>query len=160
MSDNQSSSQSRITKLGWSILLAISALVILNGVGWFFMGPSLATFEQDTGVSLAGFKEAYPTVAGLVSLQTRNTAILLMGLGLLALGVALAGRRGAAWPRWAGWAFVATLFGVGLSELAAGAVFGLAYLGLGVVALVGQLLARVGLSAQAASRAKSMAEVE
>jgi hypothetical protein len=53
-------------------------------------------------------------------------ATTLAGFGVLALAVAPAGRRiSAGRPRWAGWAFVATLAGVGLSELAAGAVFGL-----------------------------------
>ncbi|HEX6304630.1 MAG TPA: hypothetical protein VFZ76_10605 [Anaerolineales bacterium] len=135
--------QSGTAKWGWGILLAISVLVTLNGVGWFFIGPTLSTFEQDSGVPLAEFEGAYPTVAGLVSLQARNTAILLAGFGLLALAVALAGRRGSAgWPRWAGWAFVATLAGIGLSELAAGAGFGLFYLALGVAALAGKFLAR------------------
>jgi hypothetical protein len=149
MNDDQNSNRSRAAKWGWGILLVVSALVVLNGLGWFFMGPSLATFEQDTGVPLADFKGAYPTVAGLVSLQARNTSILLAGLGLLGLAAALAGQRGGGWPRWSGWAFVATLLGVGLSELAAGALFGLAYLVLGVVALAGKLLARTGLPSQA-----------
>lgn len=132
----------RTRQWGWGILLVISALVGLNGAGWFFMGPSLATFEQDTGIPLPEFRAAYPAAAELLALQARNTAILLMGLGLAALAAVLAGRRGEAeWLRRAGWAFVATLLGVGLSELAAGAVFGLVYLGLGVIALVGQLLA-------------------
>lgn len=134
---------SRYSQWGWGILLLVSAFLVLNGVGWFFMGPSLSTFEQDTGVPLAEFQGAYPTAAELISLQARNTAILLAGFGLLALAATLAGRRrSAGWPWWAGWAVVATLAGIGLSELAAGATFGLFYLLLGAVALVGQLLAR------------------
>lgn len=135
--------QSRASRWGWGLLLVISAFLVLNGAGWFFVGPSLATFEQDTGIALDAFRAAYPAAAELQALQARNTAILLMGLGLLALAAVLAGRRGEAeWARRSGWAFVATLLGVGLSELAAGAVFGLVYLGLGLIALVGQVLAR------------------
>ena len=135
--------KSRSSKWGWGILLLVSTFVVLNGIGWFFVGPSLSTFEQDTGVPVAEFQEAYPTAAELISLQARNTAILLAGFGLLALAVTLAGRRGGAdSPSWAGWVFVATLLGIGLSELVTGAIFGLFYLMLGAVALAGQLLAR------------------
>lgn len=135
--------RAKVSRWGRRILLAVGAFVVLNGVGWFFVGPSLATFEQDTGIPLDAFRTAYPAAAELLALQARNTAILLVGLGLLALAAVMAGRGGeAGWPRRAGWAFVATLIGVGLSEVAAGAVFGLVYLGLGVTALVGQVLAR------------------
>jgi hypothetical protein len=138
---------SRASNWGWGILITLSVLVALNGVGWFFIGPGLSTFEQDTGVLLAEFERAYPTVAELLSLQARNTAILLAGFGMLAMAVALAGRSGGpGWPRWASWAFVATLASVGLSELVAGAIFGLFYLALAVVAMVGQVLARRGMT--------------
>lgn len=131
--------QPGLARWGRGILIAISALLVLNGIGWFFMGPSLSTFEQDTGVPLAEFRAAYPTVAKLVALQARNTAILLAGFGLLSLAIALAGRRGG--QGWAGWAIVGTLAGIGLSELASGAAFGLFYLVFSAVALLGQILA-------------------
>lgn len=129
-------------KVGVGILLLISGLVALNGVGWFFVGPSLSTFEQDTGIDLAEFRQVYPGAAHLLSLQARNTAILLTGIGLLAAaGTLAASREGSSRASIAGWVFALTLAGVGLSELVSGAAFGLAYLVLGVLALLGQLLA-------------------
>ncbi len=129
----------RSRRAGAWITLAVSGLVALNGVGWFFVGPSLSTFEQDTGIALAEFHGAYPEAARLIALQARNTAILLVGLGVMGAAVALRDRDAeASRRRLGGWAFGLALAGVGLSELAAGAVFGFAYLMLGVLALVGQ----------------------
>ena len=81
MTTIEKTSQSRKSEWSWGILLVVSAFVVLNGIGWFFMGPSLSTFEQDTGVPLSEVKEAYPTVTQLVALQARNTAIILPGFG-------------------------------------------------------------------------------
>lgn len=130
-------------KVGRFVLMLVSALVVLNGVGWFFVGPTLSTFEQDTGVSVVEFSAAYPSAAHLLSLQARNTAILIMGIGLLGLGRLFPNHADTSTAvRLSGWAFGVTLAGVGFSELAAGAAFGLAYLGLGVLALIGQALYR------------------
>lgn len=128
-------------RVGRSLCLFVSAAVTLNGAGWFFYGPSLATFEQDTGIKLASFVDAYPAAAELISLQARNSAVLLIGLGLMGALRILSDRGDA--PRLmrnAGWVFGGTLAAVGLVELFAGAGFGVAYLGLGLLALVGQAL--------------------
>ena len=62
------------------------------------------------------------------------------------MALAVTGRRGgSAWLWWVAWVPVATLTGIGLSELAVGAVFGLFYLVLGVVTLIGQILVGRGL---------------
>lgn len=130
------------------IVLAVSGLVTLNGVGWFFVGPTLSTFEQDTGIPLAEFLGAYPEAGRLISLQARNTALLLVGLGLMGAAIALTARTAESGPvRMGGWAFGLALAGVGLSELLAGAPFGAAYLILGAAALLGQ-----GLTARGSSR--------
>lgn len=130
----------RMGRVGRWILIAVSAAVALNGAGWFFVGPSLATFEQDTGIQLAQFEAAYPAAAHLLALQARNTAILLMGIGLMSLIAFTSSSHVSASSGLGAWLFGFTLAGVGASELAAGAVFGLAYLTLGIVALLGQML--------------------
>lgn len=117
----------------------MGALVILNGLGWFFVGPTLTTFEQDTGIQLAGFISEYPEAAYLLSLQARNTAILLMGIGLLGVGRVLTSLRSRSLAgQLSGWIFGITLAGVGTAELLAGAQFGFAYLGLGILTFLGQ----------------------
>jgi len=139
--------QSRTAKWGWGILIAISALLILNGAGWFFMGPSLAFFELDTGVSLAEFRQAYPTVARNMATNARQVAIWFLAFGALALLVALEGyRHNSRWAWTAAWVLVAAPAAVGINVLAGGeGAFGFGILAVAAVALVGQLLARQGL---------------
>lgn len=127
--------------LGIWLMLLVAGLVTLNGVGWFFVGPSLATFEQDTGVELVEFVGSYPEAAGLLALQARNTAILLIGIGLLGAVATLPLRRGGPAVFGAdGWIFGLVLVAVGLSGAFSGAVFGIAYIGLGLLALLGKVL--------------------
>ncbi len=147
MSIPRQNGQSRTSKWGWGILLVVSALLALNGVIWFFMGGSLSTFEQDTGIPLSEFRQAYPTVADGIAQQARQIAIWFVAFGLLALGVALEGFRHRS--RWAWnltWILVAAPAAVGVNALAGGDVFGIGMLGVAAVALVGQLLARRGLA--------------
>jgi len=136
--------QSRTAKWGWGILIAISALLILNGAGWFFMGPSLAFFELDTGVSLEAFRAAYPTVARNIATNARQVAIWFLAFGALALLVALEGyRHNSRWAWNAAWVLVAAPAAVGINVLAGGeGAFGFGILAVAAVALAGQLLAR------------------
>jgi hypothetical protein len=140
----QESSRSRAAKWGWGILLAISALLVLNGASWFFMGGSLSTFEQDTGVSLAEFRQAYPTVANSIAVNARQMAIWFMAIGLLALTIAWQGFKYRS--RWAWnttWTLVGAPAAVGANMLAGGELtYGSMVVGLAVAALVGQVLAR------------------
>lgn len=142
---NQKVSRSRAAKWGWGLLLLLSALLALNGVGWFLTGPSisLASIEQDTGMSVSEFRQAYPTVADSIAVNARQVAIWFMSFGILALLVALEGfRRGSRWAWYAAWVLVAAPAAVGLNELVeGGAAFGLAALGLGAIGLLGQILA-------------------
>lgn len=134
----------RTQKWGWAILLALSAMLMLNGVGWFIMGPSLAFFELDTGVTLEAFREAYPTVTRNIVTNARQVAIWFLAFGTLALLVSWEGyRHGSRWAWIATWVVVAGPTAVGINVLAGGeTVFGLLILSVSAVSLVGQLLAR------------------
>ncbi len=50
MSNTGGRAQTRIQKWGWGILIALSALLVLNGVGMYFLSASPTIFEQGTGV--------------------------------------------------------------------------------------------------------------
>ncbi len=140
-------SKRRTQKWGWGILLVVSTLVALNGVIWYFMGGSLSTFEQDTGVPLNEFRQAYPTVADQMAQQARQVAIWFGAFGLLALAVALEGfRHRSRWAWKATWVLVATPAASGVLMLVKGDPIGLFYLVFAAVALVGQLLAGRGLA--------------
>jgi hypothetical protein len=143
MSIARERSKTRTQKWGWGILFVVSALLALNGVVWFFMGGSLSTFEQDTGVPLSEFRQAYPTVADGIARQARQVAIWYGAFGLLALAVALEGfRHSSRWAWNATWVLVGAPAAAGVNVLAGGELgLGLGMLGVAAVALVGQLLA-------------------
>jgi|GEM_PF-1393967 len=141
--------QSRTAKWGWGILIALSAMLALNGVALYFISASPATFEQDTGVPIDEVKEVFPTVAEHVVREGQGLSIMLAGLGLLALVVALAGYRHRSHWAWnAMWVLVATLTFSSVWAFGGGGRLDIGgfYAGLATVALVGQLLARQGLS--------------
>lgn len=141
--------QSRAAKWGWGILIAVSALLAVNGVGLYFLSASPAIFEQDTGVPMAEVSRAYPTVANQVVREGQNVSILLTCFGLLALVVAREGfRHGSRWAWNATWILVAWLMVGGFQSLVINGRLDIGgfYLAFATVSLVGQLLARRGLA--------------
>jgi lysylphosphatidylglycerol synthetase-like protein (DUF2156 family) len=136
---------SRTSKWGWGILVVLAILLVLNGVALYFISAWPSTFEQDTGVSMSEVRQTFPTVVDQVVRGGQTTSILLAGFGLLALVVAVEGFRHASRWAWnAMWILVAMMAVVGVRATVMGQVFGLYYLVIGAVALVGQLLARRG----------------
>jgi hypothetical protein len=110
-------SQSRTAKWGWGILLVVSALLVLNGAFLFF-------YEQ----------------------EGQTLWIVLASFGLLALVVSVEGfRHGSRWAWNALWVLVGMLAVVGVRALVGGESFGLWYLFIAAMGLVGQLLASRGL---------------
>jgi hypothetical protein len=139
------SNHSRLAKLGWGILLVISALLLLNGVTWFFIGPRLSWIEE-LGI-LDEFRQTYPAIADNYATNARQVAIWYLAFGLLALLVTLEGfRHRSRWAWYATWVLVAVLAAIGLLYRDG---FGIYSLGLAAIALVGQLLAGKGLSSKA-----------
>lgn len=147
---NTQRDQSRASKWGWGILLVISAMQVLNGVAWLFVGPSvsLAYMEEISGTPPTDFRQAYPAVADHVGDGARQVAIWIMAFGLLALIVALEGSRHGTRRAWnAMWVWVGAPTAIGINYLF-GEELGFDNVGMfaiAAVALVGQLLARRGL---------------
>jgi hypothetical protein len=114
--------QSRVAKLGWGMSLAVYALMVVNGV------------------------VLYLVIAPSRDVQT--AAILLSGLGLLALVVALEGFRHGSQVAWnALWVVVAVLAVTGAHiQFGGEPTVSVWYAFLAIVALVGQLLAAKGLT--------------
>lgn len=135
-------------KWGWGILLVVSSLLALNGLGWFFAGPnnSISNIAQEIGVSTTEFTEAYPAAAAAIEGTARQVAIWFVAFGLLALLVVVEGyRHGSRWAWNAAWVLVAVQVAIGAIEL--GGIFGYIMLGLAAVTLVGQILAGKGVPA-------------
>lgn len=109
--------RSRASRLGWGILLVLTGILGLNGVGLYLF--------VDTHVE-------------------RTIGVLLMAFGALALTVALDGfRHGTRWAWQTTWLVPISLAAIGLHSLRGDrADVPAFYLGLTAVALAGQLLAR------------------
>jgi hypothetical protein len=126
MISNKENSLPRTAKWGWGILVALAALLTLNGLALYF-------FIADSHL-----------------MQT--TSVMEIGLGLMTAVVAWEGlRSGTRWAWNALWVLVVLLAVLGVHILLGGeSGVGVWYLSLAVVALLGQLLAGKGLSAEQA----------
>ena len=145
MSNSRESVQSRTSKWGWSILVLVSALILINGVALYFISASPSTFEQDTGVSMSEVRQTFPSVADHIVEQGKLISFLLAAFGLLALVVAIEGfRHGPRWAWSATWVLVAMLTGIFVLTLVVGGRLDIGgfYLSLAAIAFAGQLLAR------------------
>lgn len=136
---SETKKQSRLAKWGWGILLTVSALLVFNGVIWFFIG------HRREGAEIEGFRQAFPSLAQQMATNAQQVAIWFMSFGLMALLVALEGfRHGSRWAWNALWILVAVLAAIGILYRGG---FGVILLGLLPIVLVGQLLARRRLAA-------------
>lgn len=148
MSADLATIPSRSAKWGWGILLALSLLLVLNGVALYFISASPSTFEQDTGVSYEEVQEIFPTVADQVIREGQLLSVLLSVIGLMAAAASWAGfRRGSRWA----WGITGILlamlafFALRFLALDSRPDIGGVYLVLALIALVGQVLSGRGL---------------
>lgn len=144
---HQNISQSRVAKVGWIILLVVSALLMLNGLGWFFSGPgtSVSTIAEYLGITTSNFEESYPEAAIGIATTARMVAIWFMAFGTLSILVAFEGyRHGTRWAWIASWMLTAVLIAVGILEL--GNLFGIAMLFMAAITFAGGLMTRQGLA--------------
>jgi hypothetical protein len=135
-------------RVGWWILVVVSALVLLNGVTWFFMGPgAMVSYTAETsGMSAEVYEQTFPEAAAHQARNTRQVAVWWAAFGAMALIVSIEGlRHGTRWAWNAMWAEPAALIGIGLvytfgvGQLA---IDNIGFGSIGVVALIGQILAR------------------
>lgn len=143
--------ESRLAKVGWGVLLAMSALLVLHGATWFFQGPeiALANIAESTGVAPEAFRQGNPSALEIITLITRNYSVFELAVGLFALLVAWRGyRERSRWPWMASWVLVLALAGLAIVFILAGGLGGgsVAYLVVAAVAFIGQLLAGTGMA--------------
>jgi len=143
--------QSRVAKVGWGILLAMSALLVLAGISWLFGLPQMAldNIAEYASLEPAVFMQGEPSAFDVITVIARGYGVGYIALGLMALLVALEGFRNG--TRWAGttmWVLVAAFAALAGAFLLAGESYALSLgiLSFAVIALVGLLLARQGLA--------------
>lgn len=125
----------------------IASLIALNGISWIFFGPDAVVSDtaENIGVSVTEFEEAYPAAVDEITVNQYQVATYLMAIGAMGLLAALAGyRRRDRWAWHITWVLVALPVALVAGGLAAG--FGVGgflavMLLLGLIALIGQLLA-------------------
>ena len=145
MNDNREDSRSRSARFGWGILLVMSALLMLAGINWFITLPELApdNIAERTSLEPAGFM-----IGGafdVITMIARGYGAGYAALGLMALLVSLEGyRNGTRWAWRVMWVLVLAYAALAGTFLLAGESYALSLgiLTIGVVALVGLLLAR------------------
>lgn len=140
-------------KLGWIILLAMSLLTLFSGLFFMIELPTMAlsNIAEPAGLDESIFRQGAPSSFDVITLITRNYAIGFAALGLLALLVGLEGyRHGTRWAWLAMWVLVAAIAAMGINFLLIGGLYGatLGYLGMAALALIGQLLAGLGLASK------------
>lgn len=151
MDDVATTSRLRVGTWGWGVLLALSALLVLNGAVALFLVEDLV--EQDYGVPLSELEETYPSVAEGALRRMQSTAIWWIAFGAMSFGVAVAGlRNGSRWAWYVSWVLVLALTAFGIHALTGGeTVFGVGLLAGAGVAVLGLVLARRGLVRSASS---------
>ena len=107
--------------------------------------PNLAleNISERTSLSPSDFQEGNPSAFDVITIITRQYAIGYMALGLMAFLVVLNGyRSGSRWAWITMWVVVAALIAIAANYMLIGGIAGagIIYLGLAIVALVGQLL--------------------
>lgn len=163
MNNKQKNSQGRSAKWGWGILLGMSALLILAGIGWTSGLPQMAleNIAEYTNLEPGVFMQGEPSAFAVIAVIARGYGAGYAALGLMALLVALEGyRHGTRWAWTVMWVLAATFAALAGIFLLAGEtyVLSLGILSLAVITLVGLLLARKDLSSQAGETGSLMGE--
>lgn len=147
MNANQAHQISRTARTGWGLLIAVSLLLLLHGAIWVIEGPgtALENIAERTDLAISGFEIGSPSASDVIALTARNFAIVEAALGLMALIVAVTGFRTASALAWTATAVLV----VGLSAMAVNFVLvgglsggSVGYLGIALLAVLGQFLAR------------------
>ena len=151
MNNNTENGRTRTSKWGWGILLAVSALLILAGIGWYLSLPEMAleNIVERTTLGPEGFMVGKPSAFVIITLIARGYGAGYAALGLMALLVALEGyRNGTRWAWMVMWVLVLAYASIAGIFLLAGETYALSFgvLALTMITVLGLLLARKGLA--------------
>ena len=146
MIDAETGGQSRVAKVGWALLMLVSGLYILNGIGWFFAGPDAVVVDlaERLGTTAADLQESFPEAVFGEGRESRWDAIYLISIGAMSFIAAFNGfREGTRWAWHITWVLVATIAAVMVNGITDGefGFFVIAMLILLVIAIAGQLMA-------------------
>ncbi|MEJ2599425.1 MAG: hypothetical protein P8Z00_13905 [Anaerolineales bacterium] len=149
MDTNQEIIRTRRAKWGWVILLGMSALLTLAGIGWYLNLPQMAldNIVEYTNLESNVFVQGEPSAYDVIAVITRGYGAGYVALGLMALLVALEGyRSGARWAWTVMWVLAFTFAALAGIFLMAGEnpILSLGILSFAVITLGGLLLARRG----------------
>lgn len=138
------SKRTTTSKWGWSVLIAMAVLLVINGVALFFESSGSDVFERDTGVAMRDVEALFPTVVDEVMNLSRAASVLLAAVGLLSAVLALEGFRRESPLAWrALWVLALTLVTSGLLVVSTGAAgLGVGYMIAGLVVAVALLVVR------------------
>jgi hypothetical protein len=143
--------RTKTRKLGWGILMGVSALLVLAGSSWYFSLPQmlLENVVEYGNLARGDLMQGDPSAFDVITLIARGYGVGYTALGLLGLLVALEGyRNGTRWAWIAMWVMVLAYVAIaGIFLLPGDYAPGLGSIALAVVALVGMLLARRDLAA-------------
>ena len=144
----EAKSQSRAARWGWGILIGVSALLMLAGLGWYFSLPEmlLENIVEYGNVESRNLIQGEPSAFDVITLIARGYGAGYAALGLLGLLVGVEGyRNGTRWAWIAMWVLVSAYIALaGIFMLSGDSAPGLGSLVLAVFALAGMLLARRG----------------
>ena len=139
--------QSRVGKVGWAILLVMSAALVYYSIFRFSSGPDLmlTNIAERTSLTPDDFKRGDPSAYTVITLIARQHAVGNAAWGVLTLLVARQGfRHGSRWAWRAAWVVVLNFLLVAGTFIMAGglAPVSLGFLSVAGVTPVGQLLAK------------------
>lgn len=151
MKTNHENGRSRTAKLGWGILLGLSALLVFAGINWYvsLSQMTLENISDRTSLEPDGFMTGDPSAFDVITLVGRGYGTGYTALGLFAALVALEGyRKHSRWAWKAMWVLAVLFIVIAINfTLAAGELYAPSFGGLvlAALALIGLLLARRGL---------------
>jgi hypothetical protein len=152
MTDKDPEGRSKIVKLAWLVVGAVSAVLVAYGVIWLFAGPEMAltNIAERTSLLPEEFRQGAPSAFDVISVISRQFAVYVAAVGMLMLFVTWQGYLGSRWAWVAAWVLVATIGAAGLSFMvvSAAAYQGLMYLTLALVVAVSLFVARWGATRQ------------
>jgi hypothetical protein len=151
MKSDREDTRTKTEKWGWGIMLIMSVLLILAGIGWYFSLPEMAleNIAERTSLEPDGFMLGKPSASDTITLIARGYGAGYAVLGLMALLVALEGyRNGTRWSWMTMWVLVLAYVAIAGIFLLAGETYALSLgvLAFAMIAVVGLLLARKGIA--------------